>query len=184
MDRFVLALVLVPWTLLSFWAAHGIRRWSADPSAPDEPLGSRALACQALALMVLLPLPLIDELLAKPQFDALCRDEGAVQAQVHTQIQARLAAGQPAHLQTLAPEPVPGTLVPVVRHPQLYLDASTHQALASFSILEAQAGKLARLMGRVAHPLTFSGRCGLVSRQVVPATSGHTDGTDNAVGSP
>jgi hypothetical protein len=184
MDLLVLAPALLPWVLLSLWAAHCISRWSADASAPEAPFGGRSLACQALVLVVLLPLPLIDELLAKQQFDALCRGEGTLQAQVRAQMQAVLAAGNPVRLQALAPEQMSGTLVPVLRHPQLYIDASTQQALASFNTLEAQAGKLARLMGRVTHPLTFSGRCGPPPLYVLPATLGHQDGTGNAVGSP
>jgi hypothetical protein len=114
-----------------------------------------------LALVALLPLPLIDELLAKPQFDALCREQIAVP------LQADLAAGQRVHLTVLPPEPVSGLTLPVSQRKHLILTADTRQTVLSYSSFEAHGGKLARLMGVTQTPLTFEGRCAPVNAPAV-----------------
>ena len=161
MASLLLPLLLVGWALVSLWAAYRLGRWCSQRSGPVL-----RLALMVLALVVLLPLPVIDELLAKPQFDALCRDHLAVSMPVGA-VQSRRV-----HHRVLPAEPLPGLPVPVSRHKHLYIDDATHQTVASYSSFEAHPGKLARLAGLSQAPLTFEGRCAPVSPHAVLAQAG------------
>lgn len=158
--------VVIGWVMLSLWASHHLGRWLTRSSKPGEWTQGLRLEAQALALVVILPLPLIDELLAKPQFDALCRDQAALH------ITAGPAAQRLVQASELPPESVEGLLVPVSRRKHVYIDQETHQALASFSTFQAHAGKLARLVGTDDVPLTFSGVCGPADLQAQLAQAG------------
>jgi hypothetical protein len=161
MASFVLPLLLVGWALISLWAAHRLGEAVAHRSAADGLARALRWEIKALALVTLLPLPLIDELLAKPQFDALCLEQTTVQ------MQAGLAAGQRAHFTVLPPEPVSGLMLPVSQRKHLVLADDTRQTVLSYSSFEAHAGKLARLMGVTQAPLTFEGRCAPVNAQAL-----------------
>jgi hypothetical protein len=157
MVSFVLPLLLVGWAVISLWAAHRLGEGVAQRSAAGGLTRALRWEIKALALVALLPLPLIDELLAKPQFDALCREQTAVQ------MQAGLAPGHRVHLTVLPPEPVSGLTLPVSQRKHVVLSDDTRQTVLSYSSFEAHAGKLARLMGVTQAPLTFEGRCAPVN---------------------
>ncbi len=157
MVSFVLPLLLVGWAVISLWAAHRLGEGVAQRGAVGGLTRALRWEIKALALVALLPLPLIDELLAKPQFDALCREQTAVQTH------GGLAPGQGVHLMVLPPEPVSGLTLPVSQRKHLVLADDTRQTVLSYSSFEAHGGKLARLMGVTQAPLTFEGRCGPVS---------------------
>ncbi len=168
--------VVIGWTLISLWASHQLGRWLTRSGKPREWTRGLRLEAQALALGVLLPLPLIDELLAKPQFDALCRDQAAIHFTVEP------AAQRLVHASELPPESVEGLLVPVSRRKHVYIDEETHQALASFSTFQAHAGKLARLVARDDAPLTFTGVCGPADLQAQLARVGWLEKTPQGSG--
>lgn len=157
MNVLLLPLVLVAWVALSAWAACRTGERLAERGGPDptpSPVAGRRLELKALMFLALLPLPLIDELLARPQFEALCREQAAVVRH------PGLTPGRTVYRVDLPPEPVPGLVLPVRSQRQLYLDDETHQPLASIHTLEAAPGKLARLTGHRHGPLTFDGSCG------------------------
>lgn len=149
----VLPLVLFSWGVLSVWAAHRVGEWIADRGATGGLATGLRLEMKAVVLIVLLPLPLIDELLAKPQFDALCREQAVVT------LHAGIAPGRTVRRVELPAEPSAGLLLPVLTRRRLYIDAETQQTLVSFNTLQAQPGKLGRLLGRGDGPLTFGGLC-------------------------
>jgi hypothetical protein len=161
MASFVLPLLLVGWAFISLWAAHRLGEGMAQRSAAGGLTRALRWEIKALALATLLPLPLIDELLAKPQFDALCREQATVQ------MHGDLADGQRVHLTHLPPEPVSGLMLPVSQRKHLVLTDDTRQTVLSYSSLEAHAGKLARLMGVTQSPLTFEGRCAPANAQAL-----------------
>jgi hypothetical protein len=162
-----LALGALVWTGICLWAAHRLGQWVA-PGLP--------LAGQVLALGVLLPLPVIDELLAQPQFAALCREQGTLR------LAAGATAGRFVRLSILPDEPVHGLPVPVSRRKQLYLDDETHQPLASIHTVQAHPGKLGRWIGAGDIPLTFPGHCAPADLQAQLARAGLRPRRDDGPG--
>lgn len=150
MKPFLLPGALAAWAALSAWLA-----WQAGAlSGPSWRSGFKALVFVAL-----LPLPLLDEILAQPQFGALCRDLAVVTWPGHA------SRGLAVTLSSLPPQPVAGVMVPVTLRKWIYVDAQTGQAVMSFNSLEAGAGKLASALGGAAQPLVFSGTCDAGGRQ-------------------
>lgn len=141
-------LVLLPaWIALCAWIAHCL-----GDLFTDNPL---RLELKAVLFIALLPLVLIDELIGKAQFDQLCATRAVLTVHAPTR-------GRAVYLAELPMESVPGTMIPVHVHKRVYLDLRLHDTVVSFSVLQAEGGKLARLLGRSsAGPITFTGRCGL-----------------------
>lgn len=148
--------MLLGWTGVSLWATYrtGLA-WMQRAALDTAPPGMRQIL-QVLVLAVLLPLPLLDELVAQSQFETLCRDR-PVQVDVQTQW------GRPSVADLLedvsAAEPVGGLLVAVSRREHRYFDRATREVRVSFSTYEAQGGKLARMSGH-SSPILFEGHCG------------------------
>ncbi len=152
MTPFLLPGTLAAWAALSAWLAFQAGGLF-DPALRT--------GCKVLAFAVLLPLPLLDEILAQPQFTALCRDLAVVTVHEHA------SPGRTVTLTGLPPEAVPGVMVPVILRKWLYLDAANGQTVMSFNTLEARAGKLASALGPAwpARPVVFPGRCEASARQ-------------------
>ncbi len=152
MSPFLLPGALALWSVLSAWVAF-------QAGALFDP--ALRTGCKALAFAVLLPLPLLDEILAQPQFTALCRDLAVVT------VHEPAVPGRGVTLTGLPPEAVPGVMVPVTLRKWLYLDAATGRTVMSFNTLEARAGKLASSLGEpwLSQPLLFAGRCEAGARQ-------------------
>ncbi len=160
----LLPLMLLGWTGISLWAAHRVGLARLPQVAPDTASPGPRRLLQALVLAVLLPLPLLDELVAQSQFKALCRDRLGVQARFGTLGFERQAAGGrplalPLQQDVSTPEPVEGISVAVARREHRYTDPATREVRVRFFTYEAQGGKLARITGHGA-PLLFEGHCG------------------------
>jgi hypothetical protein len=125
------AALLGAWTCLAGGLVWRLTRAMSDPAW--------RLAARLLALAILLPLPLADELVGRVQFDRLCRQEAVVEVHVHRAAQARIESVP------LRSEPVPGVLVPIVRQPGWLVD-ERRLVLATYQRLEAGGGRLARLL--------------------------------------
>ncbi|MBL0422058.1 hypothetical protein JI739_17030 [Ramlibacter sp. AW1] len=133
------------WIGLCAWIAH-----SVGELFTDNPL---RLELKAVLLVALLPLVLMDELIAKAQFDQLCTSRAAFT--VHRPTRGRLV-----YPTELPAEPVPGLMVPVFMHKRVYLDVHRHEPVVSINVIHARGGKLARVLdGPEAEPITFEGRC-------------------------
>jgi len=141
-----LAAVLLAWVVLCAWTAHKVGALFTDSTLRIE--------LKALVFVALLPLPVIDELIAKPQFDQLCAQLAA------PAILAGQPRGQPVYFTDIPAEPVPGLLVPVQVSKRVYTDERTRQPLVTLTVLSAQGGKLARALGIGGTPITFDGHCG------------------------
>ncbi len=172
----LLPLMLLGWIGISLWAAHRTGMAWAQRAGLQPPQPLAGWLVQVLVLAVLLPLPLLDELVAQSQFEALCRD--------HTAVQRMAPAGPGRHVYRIAlpPAPLPGLTVSVTRYTHLYLDDATHETLARVDTFEAHPGKLARMAGRSAQPLTFSGWCNPVDPQPWLASAGWLERTPQAPG--
>ncbi len=151
----LLPLMLLGWTGVSLWAAHCTGLAWMQRTASDTAAAAARRALQLLVLAVLIPVPLLDELVAQSQFEALCRDRLGVRVQWP----AGASSVPPLRRDVSDPEPVDGLLVPVSRQEHRYTDPVTQQVLLRFSTYEARGGKLARLAGH-GEPLLFEGHCG------------------------
>lgn len=162
----VLLLMVLGWTLLSLWVAHCVGLWWACCHLPGGTGAGLRRLHQALVVVVLLPLPLIDELLAQAQFERLCREQIAVR------VQGGGTAPQGLRYSVSAPEPVPGLPVPVSRREHRYTDPATRETLVRYATFQAHAGKLARMVGQPDVPLTFAGHCGPSQPQALQVRAG------------
>jgi hypothetical protein len=138
-------LVLAAWGLLCAWAACRL----------GEPLRSPAMRSEwkLLLFVALLPLAVLDEMLAKPRIDAACAETASI-----TQY-GSLAPGREWLATHSAPEKLTGYGLPVSLHRHAWHDRATGQPVIRLVHLEAGGGKLARLLGRPGEPLTFSAAC-------------------------
>jgi hypothetical protein len=109
----------------------------------------------ALLFLALLPLPLIDEIVGKRQFEQLCRENSTVH------VDRAKAAGRTVYLADLPHIEIRGTWVRVVSQPWRYLDAKTGEVIVSYNMLQAEGGRFIRTLGisEGGVPLTFDGHC-------------------------
>lgn len=96
----------------------------------------------ALVFASLLPLPVIDELIARPQIDALCR-EGAVFMINEQKIKGRRVKSFAEPLN----KAVPGIAIPVTYTKSVYRDESNGEELASRGYYVVKGGALVRTLG-------------------------------------
>ena len=108
------------------WIAQGRWRWPVV----------------ALLFVVLLPLPVADELVARPQIERLCR-EGAVLKIDEQKIKGRRvkSSGEPSNAD------VPGTAIRVTFTRAVYRDENTGEELASMGYYVITGGWLIRTLG-------------------------------------
>ena len=108
-----------------------------------------------LVFSLLLPLPLIDEIIAKPKFEALCRDKAVIT------VDANKAKGHTVYLMPTRLEDVRGLPIPIQVQRWLYADVQSREVLVSSNSFQATGGWLIRLLGisETNAPLTFNGYC-------------------------
>lgn len=138
-------LFLGNWAVLCTWASFRLADLLGRSSIRRE--------LQVMFVLALLPLPLLDELLARRQFDAACQARAGLT--LHTAA-ARSSAWQP---EPVVSEALPGLWLPVAIHRQAWRDRQTGQHVATLTYLQAGGGRLARLAHRPGEPLTFRGEC-------------------------
>ena len=157
MKLFLLPGALAAWAALCAWLSF---------KACGLVDGPRRTLVKALLFAALLPLPILDELLAQPQFAALCRSVAVMS--VHDPLARNLAVDVVAQ----APEALSGLPVTVSLHRWLFVDAATQRPIVSFNTLHATGGRLASLLGGASSsaPFTFTGDCEPPDKQRVLAT--------------
>ena len=104
----------------------------------------------AVFFMVLLPLPLIDEIVGKQQFEFLCKENSTIQVNKTTSI------GRTVYLMPNRDIELQGTWVSISLHPWIFVDATTGETVLSYNTLRAKR-KLGIFEGHL--PLTFQGYC-------------------------
>lgn len=109
----------------------------------------------AILFLALVPLPLIDEILGKKQFEQLCRENATIQVDRST------AAGRTVYLAEVPFLEATGTWIRVVVRPWRYVDAKTGETVVSYNTVQASGGRFVHALplseGRV--PLLFRGSC-------------------------
>lgn len=130
---FVLALAFV-WLVIVITLSHRIGRRFTNSTAQTV----AALATFA----VLLPLPVVDELIGMQQFEALCREGAVLTLGVKTP-EGRVTrySGQPID------ERVSGTAIPILRSHIEYHDVVSGELVAKHERYVAKGGVLIHLLG-------------------------------------
>lgn len=123
---------------LWIWGVFRISRWSGGRVAG----GRWRWPIAALVFAVMLPLPVLDELIARPQIETLCR-EGAVFKIDEQKIKGRRVKYSAEPLN----ERMPGTAIPVSFTRGVLRDAETAEGLGSFGWYTVKGGILIRVMG-------------------------------------
>lgn len=148
MTGLFLLLVFIIWLIILFWTVRLITKkfsqcwWGGW--------------LRVLLLIGLLPLPLVDEIMAKPQFEQLCKENSTVQ------MDREKAKGKMVHLDFPLPqEYVQGTWIPIHIQHWRYVDVTTGEVVIGFNLLHATGGWLMRLLGvsEAKEPLIFKGYC-------------------------
>jgi len=106
-------------------------------------------------IAALSPLPLVDEMVGKKQFEQLCKDNSTIQVDRAT------AAGKTVYLAKMPDVEIKGTWVRVVLKPWRYVDAKTGEPVVSYNTLIAEGGRFIQTLGisEGGMPLTFRGTC-------------------------
>jgi hypothetical protein len=149
MSGLYLLLVAAVWLALSVATAYAITSRIKDAVL-------RVVAMLALTGL-LLPLPLVDELVGKWQFEQLCKDNSTIQ------VDRARAVGKTVYFVPQPTVDVTGTWVRVALRPHKFVDVVTGESVISYNELMASGGRLSRALGisEGGVPLTFVGSCAL-----------------------
>lgn len=105
--------------------------------------------------LALLPLPLVDEIVGKRQFDKLCSENTMIQ------VDPEKAVGRTVYLADLPDIEIKGPWVRVVSKPWRFIDTITGETVVAYNTLQAAGGLFTRTLGifEGGVPLTFKGSC-------------------------
>lgn len=108
-----------------------------------------------LVFAMLLPLPLIDEIVGGRQFEQLCKDNSVIQVDRAT------ARGKTVYFDPQPDVEIKGTWVRIVLQPWRHVDATTGNPVVIYNTLIAVGGWFIRMLGisEGGMPLTFYGTC-------------------------
>lgn len=126
--------------------------WVAKKMGALLPEGRGSKAAQILFGALLLPLPLIDEVVGGVQFAELCKKNI-----VH--MNAESLRGRTVYLDYASQTPVKGTWVRVWAYPQRFVDATSGEVVLSYDHLRAEGGALFPGFDSGHDPLLFKGEC-------------------------
>jgi hypothetical protein len=110
--------------------------------------------------VLILPLPLVDEIVGGRQFEQLCKENSTIH------VDRVKAVGKTVYYIPQPAVEVNGTWVRVVLKPQLFVDATTGEVIVRYNELIASGGRLIRMIGisEGGMPLIFRGTCVPVNR--------------------
>lgn len=129
---------------LATWAASRLER------------GVVRVGTGLLVFAVVLPLPVVDEIVGGFQFEELCRQYSAQAIDEQHAMNRRVVFELPRNAQFLE-----GTAVEIRIDPHVYRDAETNQVLISYHTLHAKGGWFIRTLGisEANSPLLFRSGC-------------------------
>lgn len=104
---------------------------------------------------VLLPLPLVDEIVGSRQFEQLCKENSTIQVDREKMKGRTVYLAEPPYVE------IKGTWVRIVMRPWRYIDVITGETVVSFNMLMASGGRFIRALGisEGGVPLMFKGDC-------------------------
>jgi MFS family permease len=105
--------------------------------------------------VILLPLPLVDELVGKGQFEELCKEHSTIH------VDREKAAGKTVYLTDLPRIEIKGPWVRVLMRQWRFVDVETGKIVISYETLQAESGRFIRALGlsEGSVPLTFNQQC-------------------------
>ena len=108
-----------------------------------------------IVFLALIPLPLIDEIVGKGQFEQLCKENSTIQ------VDRVRAVGKTVYFVPQPDVEIKGTWVRVVLKPVRFVDATTGETVVSYNELIAVGGRFIQALGisEGGMPLTFRGTC-------------------------
>jgi hypothetical protein len=145
MGGLLLLVALVVWFLVVVWGAKAL----ALRLAPEP---WRALIALAL-VVVLLPVPVADEIVARRQFKQLCDANSTVLVDRVT------AVGKKVYLAEVPFVDVEGPWVRVVRRPYRFVDVKSGETVVSWNEFGAVGGIFFRNLTEGGVPMLFKGSC-------------------------
>lgn len=147
MTGILLLFVIVIWLAIVIWLSKIITK--------KLPTTWWRIPVGLVIFAVLLPLPLIDEIVGGRQFERLCKENSTIQVDRAT------AVGKTVYLAQTPDLEIKGTWVRVVIQPRRFVDATTGETVISFNDLIAVGGRFIRTLGisEGSMPLTFKGWC-------------------------
>jgi len=143
MSGFYLLFVAVVWLALTVVTAYAITSWIKDAIL-------RAVAMLAL-IGLLLPLPLVDELVGERQFEQLCKDNSTIQVDRAT------AVGRTVYLEKTTDVEIKDAWIRIVMKQWRFVDAKSGELVVSYNTLQAAGGRVSQALGlsEGRAPLTF-----------------------------
>jgi hypothetical protein len=147
MTGLYLLILAAVWLVLASVLAYVITRQMKS--------GALRLTFAVLLMSVLMPLPLIDEIVGQRQFEQLCKDNATIHVDRAT------AVGKTVYFVPQPAVEIKGTWVRVVMKPKRFVDATTGETVVNYNELMADGGRFIRTLGifEGGVPLTFSGTC-------------------------
>jgi hypothetical protein len=113
-------------------------------------------AISTVLFFVFLPMPLMDEIIAKKQFEKLCKENESIH------IDKEKAVGRTVYLDLVNNHKVEikGSLVPIRLQPMRYVDVKTGEVIVSYNTLQVDGGILVRMLSIPSNgPATFKSSC-------------------------
>lgn len=147
MTGIYLLFVAAIWLALVIWLSKFVAR--------KLPMATWRIPVAAAIFAVLLPLPLVDEIVGGRQFAQLCKENSTIHVDRVT------AVGKTVYLAQAPDVEIKGTWVRVVLQPRRFVEATTGETVVSFNDLIAVGGRFIRVLGisEGGMPLTFRGWC-------------------------
>lgn len=148
MTGILLIAVTLAWLLIVIWLSKTIGK--------KLPLTWLRLLVGLLVFAVLLPLPLIDEIVGGRQFERLCKENSTIQVDRAT------AAGKTVYFAPEPPIEIKDAWLRIVLQPHRFVDAVTGVSVLGYNTLTAEGGRFIHAL-RISEgdmPLTFRGSCG------------------------
>lgn len=104
---------------------------------------------------VIFILPLIDEILAKPQFEKLCKEHSNV-------LVKNIFKGEKVFLDEVKHIPIKGTWIEIINSPRVFREDKTKEIVVRYDMLTASGGFLVNFFGfpEDRSPILFSSSCG------------------------
>jgi hypothetical protein len=116
---------LILFFVIGLWIALIV--WLSKVIATRIPAARWRLPVGLLAFVVLVPLPVLDELVGGRQFERLCQENSTIQVNRAT------AVGRTVYLAKTPPFVINGTWVEVVLKPVRFVDATTGETVVSYN---------------------------------------------------
>jgi len=145
-------LLLIGVVLLWFWAAIAIARMFTSKL---EPVWVKSFVT-FLAIVIIIPLPVADEIIGGFQFRALCK------AETQIKYDKDKLSNKTVRSQITDEAKLENMVIPVMSYTQTFTEINTNESLLSYKVFDADGGWLSRAIhfNYVHQPYTFSGHCG------------------------